>query len=120
MAEISTTDVVKLRKSTGAGIMDCRNALREADGDFEKAVEIIRKKGKLVASKRADREANEGVVLSRTSDDLSRGVMIVLNCETDFVILWPKMLIFCILQNPFFGLHLNDNQKILKILKIFI
>ncbi len=85
MAEISTADVVKLRKSTGAGIMDCRNALQEADGDFEKAVEIIRKKGKLVASKRADREANEGVVLAKTSDDLTRGFMIVLNCETDFV-----------------------------------
>jgi elongation factor Ts len=85
MAEISTADVVKLRKSTGAGIMDCRNALQEADGDFEKAIEIIRKKGKLVASKRADREANEGVVLARTSDDLTRGGMIVLNCETDFV-----------------------------------
>lgn len=85
MAEINTADVVKLRKSTGAGIMDCRNALQEANGDFEKAVEIIRKKGKLVASKRADREANEGVVLAKTSDDLTRGGMIVLNCETDFV-----------------------------------
>jgi len=85
MVEISTADVVKLRKSTGAGMMDCKNALKEADGDFERAVEIIRKKGKLVASKRADRETNEGVVLAKTSVDLTLGVMIVLNCETDFV-----------------------------------
>ncbi len=85
MAEITSADVVKLRKSTGAGMMDCKHALQEAGGDFEKAVEIIRKKGKLVASKRADREANQGVVLARVTGDLKSGVMIVLNCETDFV-----------------------------------
>lgn len=85
MAEIKTADVVKLRKSTGAGMMDCKHALQESGGDFEKAVEIIRKKGKLVASKRADREANQGVVLARVSIDQKLGVMIVLNCETDFV-----------------------------------
>lgn len=85
MAEITSADVVKLRKSTGAGMMDCKHALQEAGGDFEKAVEIIRKKGKLVASKRADREANQGVVLAGVTSDQKSGVMIVLNCETDFV-----------------------------------
>jgi len=85
MADISSADVVKLRKSTGAGMMDCKKALEEANGNFEKAVEIIRKKGQLVASKRADREANEGVVLAKVSSDMKTGVMIVLNCETDFV-----------------------------------
>ncbi len=85
MAEINNTDVVKLRKSTGAGMMDCKKALQEANGDFEKAVEIIRKKGQLVAAKRADREANEGVVLAKVSTDMKTGIMIVLSCETDFV-----------------------------------
>jgi elongation factor Ts len=85
MAEINTADVVKLRKSTGAGMMDCKKALQEANGNFEQAIEIIRKKGQLVASKRADREANEGVVLAKVSSDMKKGVMIVLNCETDFV-----------------------------------
>lgn len=85
MADINSADVVKLRKSTGAGMMDCKKALQEADGNFEKAVEIIRKKGQLVASKRADREANEGAVLAKVSSDMKTGVLIVLNCETDFV-----------------------------------
>ena len=85
MADISSADVVKLRKSTGAGMMDCKKALEEAKGNFDKAVEIIRKKGQLVASKRADREATEGVVLAKVSSDMKSGVMIVLNCETDFV-----------------------------------
>jgi elongation factor Ts len=81
----STADIVKLRKLTGAGMMDCKNALSEADGNFERAIEIIREKGKLVASKRADREASEGVVLAKTTEDKKFGAMIVLNCETDFV-----------------------------------
>ena len=85
MAEIKAADVSKLRKMTGAGMMDCKNALQEADGDFDKATEIIRKKGKAVANKRADREATEGVVLAKTSPDGKQGFMIVLNCETDFV-----------------------------------
>jgi elongation factor Ts len=85
MAEIKAADVSKLRKMTGAGMMDCKKALQEADGDFEKATEIIRKKGQTVASKRADREASEGVVLAKTADGGKQGVMIVLNCETDFV-----------------------------------
>ena len=85
MASISAADVAKLRKMTGAGMMDCKNALQEAEGDFEKAVEVIRKKGQVVASKRADREASEGVVLASTTDDGKFGALIVLNCETDFV-----------------------------------
>lgn len=85
MAEIKAVDVAKLRKMTGAGMMDCKKALQEADGDFDKATEIIRKKGQAVANKRADREATEGVVLAKASGDGTKGFIIVLNCETDFV-----------------------------------
>jgi elongation factor Ts len=85
MAEIKAADVSKLRKMTGAGMMDCKKALQESDGDFDKAIEVIRKKGQAVANKRADKQATEGVVLAKTSDDSKTGVMIVLNCETDFV-----------------------------------
>lgn len=85
MASISAADVAKLRRMTGAGMMDCKKALQEAEGNFDKAVEIIRKKGMAVANKRADREAGEGVVLARTTEDNKFGAMIVLNCETDFV-----------------------------------
>lgn len=85
MATINAADVAKLRSVTLAGMMDCKKALEESNGDFDKAIEIIRKKGKLVASKRADREATEGVVLARTNADGRRGAMIVLNSETDFV-----------------------------------
>ncbi|MFO7657539.1 MAG: translation elongation factor Ts [Bacteroidales bacterium] len=85
MAQITAADVSKLRRITGAGMMDCKKALEEADGNFDKAIEIIRKKGQAVANKRADREASEGVVLVKTNADGTRGVMIVLNCETDFV-----------------------------------
>ncbi len=83
MAKITAADVAKLRKMTGAGMMDCKKALVEADGDFEKAVEILRKKGRAISAKRADREAKEGVVLAKAQGD--KGVMIALNCETDFV-----------------------------------
>lgn len=81
----TTADVVKLRKVTGAGMMDCKGALADADGNFERAVEIIREKGKLVANKRADRDAAEGVVLAKVTGDKKSGAMVVLNCETDFV-----------------------------------
>jgi elongation factor Ts len=81
----TTADVVKLRKATGAGMMDCKNALAEAEGNFDRAVEIIRERGKLVASKRADRDATEGVVLAKVSGDQKFGAIVVLNCETDFV-----------------------------------
>ena len=81
----TTADVVKLRKITGAGMMDCKGALADAEGDFDRALEIIREKGKLVASKRADREASEGVVLAKVTADNKLGGLVVLNCETDFV-----------------------------------
>jgi elongation factor Ts len=81
----TTADVVKLRKVTGAGMMDCKNALTEAEGNFDRAVEIIRERGKLVASKRADRDATEGVVLAKINKDAKFGAIVVLNCETDFV-----------------------------------
>lgn len=81
----TTADVVKLRKVTGAGMMDCKNALAEAEGNFDRALEIIRERGKLVASKRVDREAAEGVVLAKVSGNNKVGAMVVLNCETDFV-----------------------------------
>jgi len=85
MATINAADVAKLRKATLAGMMDCKRALEEAGGDFDKAVEIIRKKGQAVANKRADREATEGVVLSDVTSNGKTGVIIVLNSETDFV-----------------------------------
>jgi elongation factor Ts len=85
MAEITAADVSKLRKTTGAGMMDCKKALQESNGDFDRAVEIIRKKGQAIANKRADREATEGVVIAKTTNDASRGAIVVLNCETDFV-----------------------------------
>ena len=83
MADIKAADVSKLRKATGAGMMDCKKALQEAEGDFDKAIEIIRKKGQAVANKRADREASEGTVQAKVEGNF--GAMISLNCETDFV-----------------------------------
>lgn len=81
--EIKAADVMKLRKATNAGMMDCKHALQEAEGDFDKAVDIIRKRGLIVASKRADRDAKEGCVLAKTNG--KNAVMVSLNCETDFV-----------------------------------
>ena len=83
--EISAADVMKLRKATGAGMMDCKTALADAEGDFNRAIDIIREKGKLVASKRADRAATEGVVLAKVNESKKSGALLVLNCETDFV-----------------------------------
>src|SRR5512137_2453309 len=85
MATITSADIAKLRRMTLAGMMDCKKALEESNGDFDKAVEIIRKKGQSVANKRADREATEGVVLSKVTANGKLGAMIVLNSETDFV-----------------------------------
>ena len=80
---VTMADITKLRKMTGAGMMDCKNALTEADGDYDKAMEIIRKKGQAVAAKRSEREASEGCVLAKTTGDYA--VVIALKCETDFV-----------------------------------
>ncbi|HNW57133.1 MAG TPA: translation elongation factor Ts [Bacteroidales bacterium] len=85
MAAISAADVAKLRRVTLAGMMDCKKALEESEGNFDKAIEIIRKKGQAVANKRADKEATEGAVLAKVSPDGKMGAMIVLNSETDFV-----------------------------------
>ena len=82
---ISAKDVKKLRDLTGAGMMDCKKALSEADGDMDRAVEILRKKGQQVSEKRADREANQGLVVTRISDDGTKGAALEINCETDFV-----------------------------------
>lgn len=82
---ITAADVNKLRTQTGAGMMDCKKALTEAEGDFEKAVDILRKKGQKVAANRGDREAKEGYVIAKLSDDKKFGAIISLNCETDFV-----------------------------------
>lgn len=85
MAKISASEVAKLRKMTGAGMMDCKNALTESDGNFDEAVDILRKKGQKVAGKRADRDATEGAVICKASADGKKAFMISLNCETDFV-----------------------------------
>jgi elongation factor Ts len=82
---ITAADVNKLRQITGAGMMDCKKALTEANGDFEAAIDFLRKKGQKVAGNRADREANEGVVFAKVTADNKRGVLVALNCETDFV-----------------------------------
>ena len=82
---ITAADVNKLRQATGAGMMDCKKALTEANGDFEEAVVILRKKGQKVSASRADREANEGVVIAMTSADASFGLIAAVTCETDFV-----------------------------------
>lgn len=83
--QISAADVNKLRQQTGAGMMDCKKALTEANGDFEAAIDYLRKKGAKVAASRQDRESNEGVVIAKTTADGKRGIIVELNCETDFV-----------------------------------
>ena len=83
--EIKATDVAKLRQMTGAGMMDCKNALVEANGDFDRAKEIIREKGKLVAAKRADRDTTEGSVIALANDTRNQAILVCLGCETDFV-----------------------------------
>jgi len=85
MANITAAEVNKLRQQTGAGMMDCKNALVEADGDFEKSIDLLRKKGQKIAAKREGRDAKEGLVIAKTSSEGKKGVLIVLNCETDFV-----------------------------------
>jgi elongation factor Ts len=82
---ITAADVKALRDRTGAGMMDCRSALTEANGDMEAAVEVLRKKGQKVSEKRADREANQGIVVTIISDDKKSAIILSLNCETDFV-----------------------------------
>jgi elongation factor Ts len=82
---ITASDVNKLRQQTGAGMMDCKNALVESNGDFEAAVDILRKKGQKIAAKRGDNEAREGLIIAESTNDGKAGVIVTLNCETDFV-----------------------------------
>jgi len=82
---ITATEINKLRQMTGAGMMDCKKALTEADGDFEKAIDELRKKGQKVAANRSDRDSKEGLVVAKTTADNKRGVVLAVNCETDFV-----------------------------------
>ena len=85
MVNITAADVNKLRQMTGAGMMDCKKALVESDGDFEKAIDYLRKHGQKVAAKRADREATQGRVVAAVSDKEDFGCIVMLGCETDFV-----------------------------------
>lgn len=82
---ITAAEVNKLRQQTGAGMMDCKNALVEANGDFETAIDLLRKKGQKIAAKRGDNEAKEGLIFAQASEDGTAGVILTLNCETDFV-----------------------------------
>jgi elongation factor Ts len=108
MAKITAAEVNKLRKATGAGMMDCKNALVEAEGDFDKAIEVLRKKGQKVAAKRADRDSSEGAAIAKLNSDETVGVAIVLGCETDFV---GKNENFITLANQLAEIALNCNSK---------
>lgn len=114
MADISAADVAKLRRVTLAGMMDCKKALEESGGDFNKAIEIIRKKGQAVANKRADREATEGVVLAKVEAGGKYGAIMVLNSETDFV---AKNGDFLALANKIIDLALANKPATLDDLK---
>lgn len=83
--QISASEINKLRQATGAGMMDCRKALTETNGDFEAAIDWLRKQGQKVAAKRSDREAKEGVIIAKTTDDNKAGIIVCVSCETDFV-----------------------------------
>jgi elongation factor Ts len=108
MANITAADVKKLRDQTGAGMMDCKKALVEAEGDFDKAIEILRKKGQKVAAKRADRDSSEGVAVAVVNEEKTRGAILSLNCETDFV---AKNESFIVLAKAFGEIALNVNTK---------
>ena len=108
MANITAAEVNKLRKATGAGMMDCKRALVEAEGDFEKSIDILRKKGQKVASKRADKDANEGMVMAKATDDNKYAALFMLNCETDFV---AKNDDFVSFTNKLMALALENKPK---------
>ena len=106
--KVSAADVKKLREATGAGMMDCKKALVEAENNFEEAISVLRKKGQKIAAKRADRESTEGVAVTRINDDKTTGVAIVLACETDFV---GKNESFVALGGQFADIALNHDSK---------
>lgn len=114
MANITAAEVNKLRQQTGAGMMDCKNALVEADGDFEKAIDILRKKGQKVANKRADREAAEGRVIAKINAEGNFVAAVMLNCETDFV---AKNEEFGALANAIIDLAIANKPKTVEDLK---
>ncbi len=111
---ITAAEVNKLRKLTGAGMMDCKNALTEANGDFDVAVDLIRKRGQAIANKRADREATEGAALAKVDASGKHGAIIVLNCETDFV---AKNEGFVALANKVIDIALDKKPADLEALK---
>ena len=106
--KITAAEVNKLRKATGAGMMDCKKALVEAGGDFDKAIEVLRKKGQKVAAKRADRESSEGAAVAKINADQTKGIALVLGCETDFV---GKNENFLKLASDFGDIALNFDNK---------
>ena len=106
--KITAAEVNKLRKATGAGMMDCKKALVEAEGDFDKAIEVLRKKGQKVAAKRADRDSSEGAAIAVVNENATSGVVVSLNCETDFV---AKNDTFVNLAKDLANLALNFNTK---------
>ncbi len=108
MANVTAADVNKLRKQTGAGMMDCKKALVEAEGNFDEAISILRKKGQKIAAKRADRDATEGIAIAKINTENTVGVAIVLACETDFV---AKNDSFKSLANQFADIALNHTNK---------
>lgn len=112
MAKITAAEVNNLRKATGAGMMDCKNALVEAEGDFDKAIAVLRKKGQKVAEKRADRDSSEGAVVSKINADHTRGIVVSLNCETDFV---AKNDTYIAMANKLadIALHVNSKEELL-------
>lgn len=105
MTKITASQVNELRKKTGAGMMDCKNALVEAEGNMETAIDLLRKKGQKVAAKRQDRETSEGLVIAKTTADNKKGVLVVLGCETDFV---AKNDAFSQLANAFTDIAINN------------
>jgi elongation factor Ts len=111
---ITAAEINKLRQSTGAGMMDCRKALVESDGDFEKAIDYLRKKGQKVAALRSDREAKEGVIIAKTTADNKTGLIITLACETDFV---SKNAEFVAVAQGIMDVAIKNNVKTLDELK---
>ncbi len=108
MAKITAAEVSKLRKATGAGMMDCKKALVESEGDFDKAIKILREKGQKIAEKRADRDSAEGAVIAKVNEAKNKGVIVSLNCETDFV---GKNDSFVSLAKDLAALALNTSSK---------
>src|SRR6185436_2630584 len=105
---ITPADINKLRQQTGAGMMDCRKALVESNGDFEAAIDYLRKKGQKVAALRGDREAKEGVVIAKTTADNKTGFIINVSCETDFV---SKNAEYVAFANSIMDIAISNNVK---------